>query len=276
MKNLVLILLSLLFIIGCDRPKGFTLKKVTSSYPTEKCWDVQNDLSKEELTKLLEGPYHYLGSGNHTYAFESPDRKAVIKFFKQKHMRVQSPLITVKTKKRRAKEREESFSSYKLAFERLREETGLLYLHLNQTHHLNKKLTLLDQHGDKVIVNLDDMEFLIQKKATLAFDHLEKLFSEGAYDKALISIRSLFNLIAKRNMLGIYDRDLQFFKNFGFIDNDAIEIDIGEFRLDQSIHTTYEELHELSHQIKDFVNQKAPEFSPIANHVIDRDIESYR
>lgn len=276
MKKITLLIASLFLIAGCERSKGFTLGKVTSSYSADARWEVYNDLSEEELTTLFTGPYTYLGSGNHTYAFESPDGKAVIKFFKQKHMRVQSPFISSKTKERRKAEREESFSSYKLAFEKLREETGLLYLHLNPTSHLQQTLTLIDQHGEELKVNLDEMEFLIQKKATLSFKHLEKLFSEGAYDKALLSIRSLLHLVAKRNQMGIYDKDLQFFKNFGFIENDAVEIDIGEFRLGKNVLPTDEELEELSFQLKEFIQQKAPEFSPLATFVIDKDIESYR
>lgn len=276
MKKIILVMSSFLLIVGCERSKGFTLSKVTSSYQKDPRWEVKNDLSESELSNLFTGPYSYLGSGNHTYAFVSSDGKVVIKFFKQKHMRVQSPLISSKTKARRKMEREESFSSYLLAFEKLREETGLLYLHLNPTNHLHQTLTLIDQQGKKLTVNLDEMEFLIQKKATLSFDHLEKLFSEGAYDKALLSIRSLLHLVAKRNQMGIYDQDLQFFKNFGFIENDAIEIDIGEFRVGKNVRKADEELEELSFQLKNFIKQKAPEFSSIATSIIDQDIKSYR
>ena len=170
MKQILLLLLSISLVAGCERPKGFTLSKVTSSYGADPRWDVENDLSPSELAALLQGPYTYLGSGNHTYAFMSRDEKTVIKFFKQKHMRVQSLFLSSETKLRRAKERLESFSSYLLAYEKLRDETGLLYLHLNPTHHLHQTVTLIDQHGKEHRVNLDEMEFLIQKKATLSFE----------------------------------------------------------------------------------------------------------
>ncbi|MCP5506510.1 MAG: hypothetical protein H7A38_06475 [Chlamydiales bacterium] len=274
MKQILLLLLSISLVAGCERPKGFTLSKVTSSYGADPRWDVENDLSPSELAALLQGPYTYLGSGNHTYAFMSRDEKTVIKFFKQKHMRVQSLFLSSETKLRRAKERLESFSSYLLAYEKLRDETGLLYLHLNPTHHLHQTVTLIDQHGKEHRVNLDEMEFLIQKKATLSFDHLNKLFSEGAYDKAISSICSLLHLVAKRSQMGIYDKDLQFYKNFGFIENQAVEIDIGEFRAGQEVRPTQEELQELSFQLKDFIQKSAPEFAAIANFVIDKEIEN--
>lgn len=276
MKNIVLLIIPLFFAIGCGRPKGFTLDKITSSYERDPRWEVKNTLSQNELQKLFEGPYTYLGSGNHTYAFESPDGKVVIKFFKQKHMNGQKSFISLKTKQKRIIERDESFSSYKLAFEKLREETALLYLHLNPTDFLHRTLVLIDQNGKEQTVNLDKMEFLVQKKATLSLDHLEKLFSENSYDEALFALRSLLHLVAKRNQMGIYDKDLQFYKNFGFIENHAVEIDIGEFRLGKAVRPTYEELQELSLQLKDFIQKNAPEFFPIATSIIDKDIKSYQ
>lgn len=276
MKQILLIFLIFSLLAGCGRSKGFTLRKITSSYGADPRWDVESDLSPQDLATLLQGPYTYLGSGNHTYAFVSADEKTVIKFFKQKHMRVQAPFLSSETKLRRTKERHESFSSYLLAYEKLRPETGLLYLHLNPTHHLHQMVTLIDQQGKEHRVNLDEMEFLLQKKATLSFDHLNQLFSEGAYDKAISSICSLLHLVAKRNQMEIYDKDIQFYKNFGFIENQAVEIDIGEFRTGRNLRTTREELQELSFQLKDFIQESSPEFTAIANFVIDKEIENYR
>lgn len=274
MKQILLLFLVVSLFAGCSRSKGFTLRKITSSYGADPRWEVESDLSPKDLAALLQGPYTYLGSGNHTYAFVSADEKTVIKFFKQKHMRVQAPFLSSETKLRRAKERYESFSSYLLAYEKLRPETGLLYLHFNPTRYLHQTVTLIDQHGKKHRINLDDMEFLVQKKATLSFDHLSQLFSEGAYDKAISSICSLLHLVAKRNQMGIYDKDLQFYKNFGFIDNQAVEIDIGEFRVGQEVRPTREELQALSFQLKEFIQKSAPEFTAIANFVIDKEIEN--
>lgn len=276
MKPLLLVPLLFFLLMGCERPKGFTLKKITSHHTADPKWGVEQDLEKETLATYLQGPYTYLGSGNHTYAFESPDKKTVIKFFKQKHMRTSDFFISSKTKKRREKERDDSFSSYKIAYEKLKEETGLLYLHLNKTSHLDTTLTLIDQEGKSLAVSLDDMEFYLQKKGVLALEYLEGLFQEKAYDKAILAVRSLLHLIATRNQKGLYDKDLQFFKNFAFVDGEPIEIDIGEFRNDVPIAPTYQELEAVSAELKQFIDKNAHEFSPIAHFVIDKDIESYR
>lgn len=276
MKKHLVITFSLLLLFGCERSKGFTLKKITSYYEPSDRWNVTNALSDETLLKIVNQPYIYLGSGNHTYAFESSDGKYVIKFFKQKPMRIQSPFLSKAKIEKRKEEREKSFNSYMIAYEYLKEETALLYLHLNKTDHLGVNLTLIDQHGSSFDVSLDVMEFLVQKKATLAFEHLGRLIEQGAYVEALISVRSLLKVVAKRNQMRIYDKDLQFFKNFGFLDNQAIEIDIGEFKLGVDVSNTYEELTRLSYQISEFVTEKAPEFTSIVENEMNEEISQYQ
>lgn len=287
MKKWLLVFSIIAFSVGCDRPKGFTLKKITSHHAPAPEWEVESAMSRTELASLIRSPCHYLGSGNHTYAFVSDDGEVVIKFFKQKHMKTKTwaDSLSIPAKRifypmgkidRRMKERQDSFSSYKLAFEKLPEETGILYLHLNKTDTLNLSLTLIDQNGAAFEVALDEMEFLIQKKATLVFHHLKDLYKKGQSKEAEKAILSLFDIVAKRSQKGIYDKDLQFFKNFGFVNNRAIEIDIGEFRINQDPLPTYEELKTLSYQIRDFLKMHAPKhLSEVENKIADQ-IEQYK
>ena len=276
MKKSILLILSLLLMVGCQRLKGFTLKKITSHHAPSTKWDSPPSLSEKELLAMLAQPYTYLGSGNHTYAFVSQDGLYVIKFFKQKHMRTQSLFLSKDKIEKRTLEREESFASYKIAYDHLKEETGIVYLHLNKTDHLGMMLTLIDQHKNPTEVNLDEMEFLIQRKGVLAFEHLGNLIQREAYDEALNAITSLLEVVAKRNQRGIYDKDLQFFKNFGFIGNQAIEIDICEFKLEEKVPNIYEELTRLSYQIRDFVREEAPGFAPEVEIIMNKEISKYR
>jgi len=270
---------------GCERPKGFTLKKVLSQYENDPRWEVLSPSSYEQdqLNEIFSRPFSYLESGNHCYAFVSENDQFVLKFFKQKHMRTQSfidyfpmpaKILFYPTKKcmRRKKEREKSFNSYKIAYEHLKKETGIFYLHLNKTDHLNQMVTLIDQHGDKMIVDIDDMEFLIQRKAEVGYKHLDRLFSEGKQEEALESIVSLISIISHRIEKGFFDKDLQFFKNFGFIGNQAIEIDIGELRPNPVIKNTHamrEELSEISKQLISWVESHHPEYKSEVEGVIE-------
>lgn len=270
MKRFLPLFFSLCLLTSCERSKGFSLKKIESSYPPSTEWQAYSQPT-EEIYSLLAQPYTYLGSGNHTYAFVSADDTTVIKFFKQKHMntRTWKKLFYSKEKlKQRAEERKKTLNSYKIAFKELPEETGILYLHLSKAKDLGITLTLIDQHGKLHLVDLDDMEFLLQKKGTLAFEHLKKLLHEDSKETVLEAVSSLLGVIKKRNELGIYDKDLQFFKNFGFVGNRAIEIDIGEFSRDKELNDPVEELNMLAFQIQDFFKQEAPDLLLDIDHLI--------
>jgi len=287
MKRALLIISILIASFGCSRPKGFNYKKIVSHHGPAIEWEVEPQISHGEITAILSQPYRYLGSGNHTYAFVSEDGRYVIKFFKQKHMRTRSwvDFLPIPAKRilyptgkidRRTQERNDSYSSYKIAYQMLYDETALVYLHLNKTRHLNLSLELFDQHGDVLTVDLDEMEFLVQRKAELAFDYLKTLYKEGRAEEAESAILSLLDVVAKRNLKGIYDRDLQFFKNFGFIKNQAVEVDIGEFRLDTPPDDTYQELKTLSYQIRDFLKVHAPKQRKAVEHKINTYLETYQ
>ena len=165
-------------------------------------------------------------------------------------------LIFYPTKKcqRRKQEREKSFNSYKIAYEHLKKETGIFYLHLNKTNHLDQTVTLVDQNGDRIHINIDEMEFLIQRKGKVGYKRLDELFNEGKVDEALESIVSLITIISRRIEKGFFDKDLQFFKNFGFVDNQAIEIDIGELCPDPVKRSAYERREELAEVLKQLID----------------------
>ncbi|MCB1106685.1 MAG: hypothetical protein KDK76_01145 [Chlamydiia bacterium] len=277
---------AILFLSGCERPKGFTVKKITSHHAPMPEWEIPSPFSRGELDALFNQPFRYLGSGNHTYAFVSEDDRLVIKFFKQKHMKTRTwaDFLPIPAKKifypmgkihRRMQERREAFTSYKIAYEELKEETAILYLHLNKTDHLGITLTLIDQNGNSLKVPLDQMEFLVQKRATLAFNHLKNLYQEGKNQEAIEAITSLLNVVAKRSQKGIYDKDLQLFKNFGFIENQAVEIDIGEFRKDETPNPMHDELKALSLQIHDFVKLYAPKHLKEVDLSMKQEIKRY-
>jgi DNA repair exonuclease SbcCD ATPase subunit len=271
MKWFLFILFFLFTSVGCSRPHGFTLKKILSEHSYEPRWEVSPPKNMNEIRSFLAQSYTYLGSGNHCYAFVSSDGRYVLKFFKQKHMRTHSMLnylplparnlfYPIERLRRRMQEREESYSSYKIAYEKLQNETGVLFLHLNKTTDLLPHTTLIDQHGNRLKINLNQMEFLLQEKATLAFEYLRSLFDQK--EELLDAIDSLLQVVISRNQKGIYDKDLQFYKNFGFRNGKALEVDVGEFKIDQTPRDTLKEAHEVSLQIRDFIQENMPKHLP--------------
>jgi hypothetical protein len=212
-----------------------------------------------EVKELLDQPFTFLGSGSECLAFISQDKKTVIKFFKLDHFRPiyflrglfsedhsenASTVSSIYTRlspvpcgldplvKRVVGMREfrigRTFNSLKLSYDHLKEETGLIYLHLNPTCIFHKKLTLYDPNGIAQQIDIDSTRFYIQKCATPLEKHLLSLKKNQKQKRAEQCIASLCDLIVKRCRKGFADRD-PYNKNFGFIEDRAIEIDTGSF-----------------------------------------------
>jgi len=221
---------------------GFALYKILSNLAFHSEWEARNkeDQSSSELLKILDQPFYYLAKGAQSYVFASADGKSVIKFFRIYHM---SPplwmkaltfpqvLQPFKVRKIISKQNElnKDFLSYKIAFDEMKEETGLLYLHLNKTSHLKKSLRIYDKIGIAYDLDLDKMEFLVQKKANLVFPAVDALIKTEGVEAAKEAICNLVKLLLTRCEKGIFDKDPDLNTNFGFLGRLPIQIDIGRF-----------------------------------------------
>jgi len=228
----------------CHRKtEGFALYKILSNLPFHAEW-TSPPLSEEEsgaLTTLLNQPFHYLAKGAQSYVFISEDQETVIKFFRIYHMRpplwmraLQLPAALQPYRIRKMLEKREElakdFQSYLIALKEMKEETGLLYVHLNKTSHLQKHLTLYDKIGVIYDVDLDKMEFLVQKKAELIYPSIKKLMDVEGEAAAKEAIGALVQLLVTRCEKGIFDKDPDLNTNFGFLHKQPVQIDVGRFR----------------------------------------------
>ncbi|NGX39051.1 MAG: hypothetical protein KR126chlam1_00371 [Chlamydiae bacterium] len=229
--------------------RGFRISKIHSNLPHNPKWSLPplSSNEMEEVKKALNQPYRFLDSGGQCYAFVSKDQQYVLKFFKHHHMRPSSlldhlPTLKVltpfleKQKKKRTMRLEEMFTSFTIAFERLRDQTALLYLHLNKSEDLNTTLKLYDAIGIRHRIDLDNIEFALQRKASMAYPTLTTLATSGEIEAAKVRIASLLDLMITRCKQGIADHDPRK-RNFGFIKEQAVEIDLGSFTLDDSLMT---------------------------------------
>jgi hypothetical protein len=240
---------------------GFYLEKIISDdLITRPDWDIPALSCDEEkaILELLDQPFTFLGSGSECFAFLSQDKKTVIKFFKLDYLRpvyffrglfaedhsksagtlssiypwlsLPSPFDSLAKRVLGMREYRiaRTFNSVKLSYDNLKEETGLIYLHLNPTSSFHKKLILYDPNGIAQEVDLDTARFYIQNCATPLEKHLLALKENQEQKRAEQCIASLCDLILKRCCKGFADRD-PYNKNFGFIADRAIEIDTGSF-----------------------------------------------
>ncbi|NGX37333.1 MAG: hypothetical protein K1000chlam2_00487 [Chlamydiae bacterium] len=234
-----LFLFAILFICAerfCHKQThGFRLHKIHSSLPQNPQWETP--LPTNEACEILQQPFHFLNSGGECYVFVSQDGDYVLKFFKHHHMRQKSwidPVLPQSLIEKRRERLSKLFTSCKIAYERFSEGTGLVYLHLTKTDHLRSQIRLFDPIGVVHTLNLDEIEFVLQKRATLAYSTLTALIEAREFEAAKRRLESLVDLIASRSKAGIADHDARK-RNFGFIGSDAIELDLGSFSLNESL-----------------------------------------
>lgn len=276
-----LAIIALLFIAGRTHTfltEGFTLANITTDFPYRNQWREPSIPPQEQfdaVREILKQKFTYLGKGAQTYAFLSEDGKYVIKFVKQKHLKLpkwqdiflQIPFLQEyrQEKMQQRKEKVELFiNSSRLSYEELPEETALLYVHLKQTKNFLGQMIILNKMGISYTISLDDQEFVLQKKAVMLERYLkgfmEKEDVEGA-EKALQQVITLLIDISKK---GILDKDWRVFENIGFVDNHAIYIDIGQFVKDPEI-AKYEiykrEIVERTEILMEWLKEKYPELA---------------
>lgn len=241
MKRLVKIFIFLLFFSGVERlchraTDGFALVNVYAPPGDNSRWKRSDSPDPTLLTQT----YHYLDCGSQSYVFVSEDGKTILKLFKFQHMRT-PPWLNIfpsagRLGEKRAKKREileKTFTSYSIAYDYLREETGLLYLHLAKTDHLKQQLTIIDKIGRHHTLDLDAIEFILQKRGTLAYDTINTWMKQGEVKKAEEGICNLLKLATYRCQLGIFDKDPDFSTNFGFIGETPFQIDLGRLSLSE-------------------------------------------
>ncbi len=233
-------LLCLLFLFS-RTGRGFTIARIASDISA--ACDVSQPLSEKERRELLEAfsePLHYLGSGTQCYAFSSTSGQYVLKFFKMKHLLPKRwlPILPLSFwKKHRFKEieqkqinREELFTSYKIAYEHFRQESALVALHLSKTCDWHLPVTLIDKRGKAHCINLDDFEFVVQKKAERLGDYLDTLLEKQERKQAFALIRSLLAQILLQCKKGFVDNDSGIFSNYGVIHGEVVHFDSGRFK----------------------------------------------
>jgi hypothetical protein len=240
----------------CLKTPGFSVDKISSSLEPRREWATLQT-NQEEISQIASQPFHYLAQGAQCYAFASEDGKWVIKFFKMKHLlpkfwmtsfpfSLLFPNYYHKKVEVRRKRLSQTFESCKLAYEQLKEETGLVAVHLNKTHNLSCEITLVAKGGRRFKVDLDRVEFVLQKKALGLHDYLRSQDAEGK-KKAVAAIEAL---IAKRCQLGLGDLDQGVSRNYGFVGDLPIHLDMAGLVKDERLKDPKEAAQEIERVIK--------------------------
>ena len=220
---------------------------------------------------IVKQPFHYLDRGSQSYVFESQDKQYVIKFFRfdSKPLAYRvflNSLLGQKLPQNDLKIKTELlFKACKLAYERVPKETGLVFIHLNETEKNLPVLHCKDAIGRSYHLPLDKYRFVIQRKAELLTEVLEKQFKSGNREEIEKSFDAYFDLIHTRTAQAIHNADPNLSRNIGFLDGKAIEIDFGCYRDGSGLDPVQQQLREMRrscNQLRSWLKGRAPEWIP--------------
>lgn len=204
------------------------------------------------LNQALAQPYRFLGQGKQMIAFVSEDDQYVLKFFNpmrplkskwysnSKYWKRYSSFKWISRewlgKKARLKK---LFVRHKMAYELLKNETGLIFVHLSPKKQICNLVSVKDKNGKEHFVSLTNTPFILQEKAQLAASYIETLIQENQVEQAQQALLAMESLFEKRLKLGITDRIQTMENNYGFVNGKPIQIDVGRIRQDPELK--YEE-----------------------------------
>jgi hypothetical protein len=254
----------LLAIVALCLCLGLLAQKQTDRFAVTKIAKEMLDSSAGSVEEsLLQQPYRYLGKGGQSYVFLSEDGKYVLKLFRGSRLQMSRFFSKwIPSLQSRAARQEEELKNalcgYRLAYERAKEETGVLGVHLDRHQPLAAPLILIDKIGIRHKIDPNSIPFVIQERAEV----VAHLSSE---EWSLQHLQSLRALLVKKRELKIHDGDANLMKNFGFVGGRAVQIDPGRFTEEgtdcmDKIRSSKEELKshlqgELAHELDTMIEE---------------------
>ncbi len=248
---------------------GLEAKFASPTFSPAPEWELPPLTNEQQQTvdQILKQKFTFLARGSQAFAFISEDNKYVLKLFKQhkwkpSHLLGYIPLSFnpyYKDYLHKQKKQDNVLDSCKTALTHVKEDTGVLYAHLNPTPVNVPPITLVDKHGTSWTIDLSKSCFLLQKKADLFYEHIRDLMSQSLVDDAKYAITSTIKLIDRFIDLGVYENNAILRKNFGFIGNEAMQFDIGKFKFNASQKLGKEEIRILTKNFRRWIGKNYPE-----------------
>lgn len=181
-------------------------------YPYTPDLDIEPKISQETLS-LLNQPFYYLDRGSQSYVFASQDGQYVLKFFRYHYKHKNWREIVSRM-----------LQAARIAYLFAKEETGLIYAHLNQTRGQLPVLKVKDPLCRSLSLPLDDYRFVLQKRGIP--------FEEGIVKGPIEPrIDAFLSVLQSRIGKGIGNTDPNISRNFGFLEGAALEFDFGNYAM---------------------------------------------
>lgn len=260
--TLLFSLLICLLCYGVDRfyhkvSDGFSLENVISLTTPSTLISVEEQVKIEEILKQR---FYYLAKGGQSFAFLSENGQYVLKFFKRNTKKRKQPF---------------AMSSAKLAYEKLREESGVLFLHLNSTVHQLPVTKIVNKLGFEILVEMDKMAFYIQQRAQLISQKIAFLSEQNDREGISQVFSKLFEIIRKMDQKGIIDLDDGMVENLGFIKDRVMIIDIGRLAEKKAVKRTelyLVDLEKRADRFRIWLRKHFPELIPLFDETLKKEL----
>ncbi len=247
--------LSLPFLFKRD----FKVPPIHADIPFNPAWEAPPP--SEEILTFLQQPFLYLAHGNQSTVFESQDGRYVLKLFRYKGSRF--PLLqqlknsfAKKPKTPLLLKLHKTFTAAHLAHTHAQPFTCVLYTHLNLTQNQLPRLVLKARRTFSL--PLDRYRFVLQRKV----NPFKATLLSAKHDPARMQrlIESFVSLLIRRSALGIRNADPNLGPNFGFLDDQAVELDFGNYRPPPyDPHLRRIEIDRFLHRFEEWLSRNAPE-----------------
>lgn len=227
---------------------------------------------------IFTQPFTYIGKGKQAFVFASQDGEYVIKFFKPFYANHYFSLlghpIKIRTSKlpffkdlygffhkdELARKQEQDFRSYQNALSLLAEETGVCYVHLEETKNFAQPILIHDKIGISHRIDLNKTCFLLQKKTDLLYETLLTFIKQKEDNKSKELLDSFIALAIQVQKKGVVN-PTTIEANFGYKEGKALIIDVGRLltKEDLGVIESEDSLEKATHHMHNFLQKHSPE-----------------
>lgn len=216
----------------------------------------------KEIQGILHQKFSYFSNGNQSTVFLSEDGKYVLKLFRYTRSRFhflhsmknafkKKPKMDLMTKITK------TLNAAYLGCTDAKEFTKAVYAHLNLSKN-ELPIVEINYKGQTYHLPMDRYRFILQKKVT-PFKEALKL-ARNQPDLLEKYMLSFANLLFNRSSLNIRNSDPNLGPNFGFLGNQAVEIDFGNYhRIAPNQALRIKEYENLMNRFEEWVRNNMPE-----------------
>ncbi len=267
--------------------QGFRISKIQHNLLERSLLSLPAEADQLFLATLFQKKFKFLGRGLQSFVFASEDGQYVLKVFNNRYQRKIAlfsllssfPMIGPWANQRKTYYQEKlnkTFDSYRIAFNEMKDLTGLIYVHLYETSDLPGRICLVDKLNIVHLLDPNHIGFLIQKKATLVYPTLKEYITHSDFRGAEQAISSLIHLFFWKWHHQILDNDPLIRTNYGFINGKAMQIDVGPLSkaaFPQKSKEIYrDEISHITTSLKFWLTENCPRLVPFLDQELERQL----